>query len=130
MIALGSFLLSCLVLLTLIIVQTVSQSPFSILTLLLVPLITGSISFVLFWFIVERFINKKIKGNGFALVDQRIDSAFKFILSFEDDFPVFDFMASIFDVGFVHLIKRKIRYGIVTIFHFNGDIITRLGITK
>jgi two-component system phosphate regulon sensor histidine kinase PhoR len=61
MIALGSFLLSCLVLLTLIIVQTVSQSPFSIFTLLLVPLITGSISFVLFWFIVERFINKKIK---------------------------------------------------------------------
>ncbi|MBK6526379.1 MAG: sensor histidine kinase [Crocinitomicaceae bacterium] len=61
MIALGSFLLSCLVLLTLIIVQTVAKSPFSIFTLLLVPLITGSISFALFWFIVERFINKKIK---------------------------------------------------------------------
>jgi two-component system phosphate regulon sensor histidine kinase PhoR len=61
MIALGSFLLACLILLTLILVQTISDSPFSLVTLLLVPLITGIVSFVLFWFIVERFINKKIK---------------------------------------------------------------------
>lgn len=61
MIALGSFLLTCLILLTLVLVQNISNSPFSLTTLILVPVITGVVSFVLFWFIVERFINKKIK---------------------------------------------------------------------
>lgn len=61
MIALGSLLLTLLILVTLILVQAVTNSPFSITTLLLVPMVSGATSFILFWIIVERFINNKIK---------------------------------------------------------------------
>jgi len=61
LIGLGSILLGLLILLTLILVQTFTPASFGITSLVLVPLITIAVSFVLFWLIVERFINNKIK---------------------------------------------------------------------
>lgn len=61
MIALGSLLLGALVLVTLLLVQFGSSVSFSWVTLTIVPIITCIFSFGLFWIIVERFINRKIK---------------------------------------------------------------------
>jgi two-component system phosphate regulon sensor histidine kinase PhoR len=61
MIGVGSLLLGLLVFLALILVQSFSTVEFGYTTFLLVPLITAGISFGVFWIIVERFINKKIK---------------------------------------------------------------------
>lgn len=61
LIALGSLLLGLIILLALILVQLFTKTEFSLLSYILIPFITTAISFAVFWVIVERFINKKIK---------------------------------------------------------------------
>lgn len=61
LIAVGSLLLGLLILLALVLVQSLSAISIGVSVLLLVPLIASVIAFFLFWLIVERFINKKIK---------------------------------------------------------------------
>ena len=61
LIGLGSILLGLLILLALILVEVFTKTAFSLLSYILIPLITTAVSFGLFWIIVERFINKKIK---------------------------------------------------------------------
>lgn len=61
MIAVGSILLAGLILLILILIQYLTNTYFSLLSLSLIPLISGVISFFVFWLIVERFINNKIR---------------------------------------------------------------------
>jgi two-component system, OmpR family, phosphate regulon sensor histidine kinase PhoR len=61
LIALGSVLLGILVLGILILLQMFSDHALSTLAVVLVPLLAAILSFFVFWFIVERFINRKIK---------------------------------------------------------------------
>lgn len=61
LIAAGSLLLGLLILLALVLVQMWSGISLSLSVFFLVPLLTSVFSFFLFWIIVERFINRKIK---------------------------------------------------------------------
>src|SRR5688572_13849132 len=60
-IALGSVLLGVFILLVLILIQAFSTVSFGNAVFLFVPLLSAVFSFFIFWFIVERFINSKIK---------------------------------------------------------------------
>jgi len=72
LIALGSILLGLIILLALILVQLFTKTEFGLLSYFLIPTITTSISFVVFWIIVERFINKKIKIIYRIISDKKI----------------------------------------------------------
>lgn len=72
MIAVGSLLLGTLVLLVLIVVQALSPVTFGLWTFILVPLISGAVAFFVFWVIVERFINRKIKVIYRIISDRKI----------------------------------------------------------
>jgi len=61
LIAFGSLLLGLIILLALILVELFTKTEFGLLSYILIPFITTAISFFVFWIIVERFINKKIK---------------------------------------------------------------------
>jgi len=61
MIAAGSLLLGSLVFLTLLIFQTITGISFDGWILFVIPVIAAGTSFGIFWIIVERFINRKIK---------------------------------------------------------------------
>ncbi len=57
----GSILLSLLILLVLLILQFTKATHLSIIYFIIIPLLTGLIAFFTFSFLIEKFINKKIK---------------------------------------------------------------------
>lgn len=61
MIAAGSVVLTLLVFIGVISLQQVAENSFPLVSLIAIPLTAGVASFVIFWMMVERYINKKIK---------------------------------------------------------------------
>ena len=72
LIALGSILLGLLILFTLILVELLTPAKFGPISYTVIPLSTTAISFVLFWLIVERFINGKIKVIYRIISDKKL----------------------------------------------------------
>ena len=80
-IILGSFMLSVLVLCLLLIIQFTGSAELGTIHFIFIPFVTGLISFGLFSFLIEKFINQKIKLIYRIISSQKLDSQSDFKIS-------------------------------------------------
>ena len=73
-IILGSIMLSLMILLVLLIIQFTGSANLGLSYFIFIPLTTGLVSFGLFSFLIEKFINQKIKLIYRIISSQKLSS--------------------------------------------------------